>query len=161
MNIREWLTQNKDNYDGGRAEAIKECAEELSVTVKAVQNMASRVWPIWEKNKNGMLSLSKVSVGDKKTDIMQPEEFINGIDIVRQIVDFLNKEVKDGYIEDEKLRRRFEIGMTKWNEIKKLPVWEGRVFVYNTPTGSKTAVWSSRKGIELARETISMARYEL
>ncbi len=123
--------------------------------------MSARVWPIWDKNKNGALTLSKTSVKDKKKDIMQPDEFITGIDIVKQIADFLNSKVKDGYIEDEKLRRRFEIGMSKWGEIKRLPIWDGRIFIYHTPTGQKSAVWSSAKGIELARKTISMARYEL
>ena len=101
----------------------------------------------------------KIQKGSVK-DIMQPDEFISGIDIVKQVVEFLNIEVKDGYIEDEKLRRRFEISIGKWKEIKNLPIFGERMFIYTKPTGQKATVWSSKKGIKTARETISLARYE-
>ena len=118
----------------------------------------------FKKHKGAVISKSvqkriKVQKGSVK-DIMQPDEFISGIDIVKQVIVFLNVEVMDGYIEDEKLRRRFEIGTGKWKEIKNLPVFGERMFIYTKPTGQKATVWSSKKGIKTARETISLARYE-
>ncbi len=175
VTIREWLTKNKSKYANDRKGWVKGCVENLDVSTKAVQNKAAGIWPArgGTKRENplkGLISsvgkdmiitgfVKPVNLTNK--DVMGAEDFITGIDIVRQIMDFLNTIVKDGYIEDSKLRVKFEIGISKWNEVKRLPIWEDRVFVYTTPTGTKATVWSSKKGIELARKTISMARYEL
>ncbi len=159
MNIRQWLTESQDKYKDDRIGGMKACAEALNVSFKSVQNMAAHVWPLWEKNKDQTLSLDIKS--GKSKDIIQPEEFIDSIDVIKHIMDFLNSEVKDGTIEDERLRRRFEIGISKWNEIKRLPIWEGRIFPYTRKDGAKAIVWSSVKTIKRAKETISMTRYEL
>ena len=103
----------------------------------------------------------KIKKSNSSRDIIQSDEFIGGIDVVRQVMAFLNNEIKDNYIEDEKLRRRFEITIGKWKEIKSLPVFNERLFIYTKPTGQKEIVWSSKRGVKMARETISMARYEL
>ena len=148
--IREWLTENRNNYDD-RTRWMKDCAGKLNVSFKSVRNVAAQVWSCRDK-----------VVGRKiSSDVMRPDEFLSSVDVVKHIMDFLDTEVKDGYIEDEKLRRRFEMSISKWNEIKRLVIWDERKFVYIKPNGSKATVWSSAHGIELARKTISMARYEL
>ena len=165
MVIREWLEKNKAKYfeTGLRKEGIIACAEELGMSIGGVQNKAASVWPMKNTKKSLSFSnsLSLTSKRDGTKDILTPDEFISEIDVVRHVMHFLDSEVKDGYIEDEKLRRHFEMGISKWNEVKRLPVWEARIFIYTKPTGQKATVWSSAKGIELARKTISMARYEL
>ncbi len=110
--------------------------------------------------KSAQIRMTKIQKSSVR-DIMHPDEFIGGIDIVKQVMEFLNAEVKDSYIEDEKLRRRFEITIGKWKEIKSLQVFDDRMFIYSKPTGQKATVWSSKKGVKTAKETISMARYEL
>jgi len=82
----------------------------------------------------------KIKKGHSGRDIIQSDEFIGGIDVVKQVMAFLNNEIKDNYIEDEKLRRRFEITIGKWKEIKSLPVFNERLFIYTKPTGQKETV---------------------
>lgn len=79
---------------------------------------------------------------------------------MKRVLDFLNADVKEGYIEDEKLRKRIGVNAAKWKEMVNLPVFESRRLVYFRGDGAKQAVWSSEKGIKKAKETISMARYE-
>lgn len=154
MTIKEWLEANKTEYEGRYKEGIAACMDELGVSIKCVQRKARLVW-----GHQIDAVVNKLPVSDN--DIMAPKEFILGIDIVQKIVDFLNKEVGDGYIEDSKLRRRFEVGQSKWGQIKRLPIFEGRLFIYQAKNGQRATVWSSKNGIEIAKKTISMARYEL
>lgn len=167
MTIGQWLTENQDKYKDDRINGVKACAEAVGVSIKAVQNKAVG-WNMQGKvihnrpiSSPGLISYGGIPKKGNKKDIMQPEDFLAGIDIVQHIMDFLNDELKDGYIEDEKLRRRFEISTTRWNEIKRLPVWDGRIFPYSRKDGAKATVWSSSKGIKKAKATISMTRYEL
>lgn len=172
MTIKEWLNEHRDEYKNDRSGGIKKCAEELGIALKSVQNKVPNIWPAGEfKNVNGRTNRLKTEnqpkiktsnyAHDVKKDIIDADNFINSVDIVKQIMNFLNDEVKDGYIDDEKLRRRFEISTGKWREVQRLPIFEGRIFTYNRPNGSKATVWSSKKGISLAKNTISMARYEV
>ena len=168
MRIEDWLTENKDKWLHDRVAGMKACAEELGCSLKGVQNRAATIWPLGDYPivpRSKSIPKTKINIPDKnvdgRSDIITAKEFISYIDVVQQIIVFLDNEVKDGYIENERLRRRFEIGTTKWKDIQGLPVFEGRVFVYSKPSGSKATVWSSKQGIELARQTISMARYEL
>ncbi len=165
VTIRQWLIENKDKYQDDRINGIKACAKDLNVSIKAIQNKAvgwnAQGMHYSPVSSSGLIPYGSISKKVNKKDIMQPEDFLAGIDIVKHIMDFLNDELKDGYIEDEKLRRRFEISITRWNEIKRLPIWEGRVFPYTRRDGTKATVWSSIKGIKKARATISMTRYEL
>lgn len=165
ITIRKWLEKNREKYQGKRMEGMEACVRDLSFGIKSVQNKAASIWPVIGKEivpitSEGLTGFLK-SKNKNSNDIMHPDDFIGGIDIVKHIMDFLNTEVKDGYIEDEKLRRHFEIGASKWNEIKRLPIWGERMFSYVKANGQKLVVWSSKKGIERARSTISMTRYEL
>jgi len=154
MTIREWLEANKEKYEGRYKEGVAACVTELGVGKKVVQRKARIVWGY---QKERVIDESQV-LGN---DIIAPIDFISGIDIVQKLADFLDTKVMDGYIEDSKLRRRFEIGQSKWNQIKRLPVFEGRLFNYQTRHGQKATVWSSKQGVDVAKKTISMARYEL
>ncbi len=165
MNIRQWLKANKEKYKDDRVQGMKACVKVLNASYKGVQKVAAQEWPYTgnlgrKGNSVGPVAASLMPKSSKK-DIMCPDTFLSGVDIVQHVMDFLESDVKDGYIEDEKLRRRFEIGTGKWSEIKRLPLWEGRFFVYQKSNGQRATVWSSKKGIELARKTISMARYEV
>jgi len=153
MTIREWLEANKEKYEGRYKEGVAACVNELGVDKKCVQRKARLVWGYQKSVASENLPESN--------DIIAPIDFISGIDIVQKIVDFLDTKVMDGYIEDSKLRRRFEMGQSKWNQIKRLPVFEGRLFNYQTRHGQKATVWSSQHGVDVAKKTISMARYEL
>jgi len=169
MNTRQLV---KKLIDEGktRDQVIKMVKRETGKTHDYVRRTFKNLVPGDEDyrfKKNGVAKsqIEKTAVKIKKShsgrDIIQSDEFIGGIDIVRQVMAFLNNEIKDDYIEDEKLRRRFEITIGKWKEIKSLPVFNERLFIYTKPTGQKETVWSSKRGVKMARETISMARYEL
>jgi len=163
LTVREWLTANVEHYDN-RRKWIKDCAEQLQVKRKTVQEMASEILnsdllssiPI--KIQSIKVKSSKISNG---THIISKDKFLLGIDIVKQILTFLDKEVGDSYIENEKLRRHFQISIPKWKEIANLPIFETRKLSYLlNGTGQKNTVWSSKEGIENAKATLSMARYE-
>ena len=156
LTVREWLTKNKSKYED-REKWVEACMEELGVVRKTVMIKARIIWPL-----EGKTQLDSVS-SNKKMDkdfLMDKDEFLTGIDVVKQILGFLDEVVGDAYIEDEKLRRRFEVSLPKWKEICDLPVFEGRRFRYTKGSGQKGIVWSSEAGVEEAKKTISMARYE-
>ena len=96
-----------------------------------------------------------------ETDIIDSDEFISSIDIPRKILIFLDTEVKDGYLPNEKMKTRFKMLSSKWKEIRELPLFANRIFNYTRPDGTRDSVWSSEKGIDLAKNTISMTRYEV
>lgn len=159
--IREWLVKNKSKYKD-RKSLVKACVKELKVNFKSVMNIVPSVWRM---DGHPLPNINNFKKSDKKiktkeTHLMKKDDFLTGIDIVKQILNFLNETVQDSYIEDDKLRRRFEMGITKWKEISELPVFENRQFRYTKGSGQKGVVWSSKKGVEEAKSTISMARYE-
>lgn len=55
--IREWLTANKSQYTD-RQTWMKECANEAKTTYKAVQNIASSIWPF-----DGTINRAKKPLG--------------------------------------------------------------------------------------------------
>ena len=156
--IRQWLKDNKANYDNtveGRKKWIKDCCNILGHSYKTVTGKACQVWPFREAKSCFQ------SNEDSTADIISPNDFIQEIDIVGQVEDFLNNIVKDGYIECEKLRRKFDVPPTKWRELKRLQKFDDRQFTYTKASNKKTTVWSSIKGIQLAKETINMSRYDI
>lgn len=152
--IKEWLTENKDAYTD-RAQWITDCATQLGFNRKAASNVAARIWP--SNKKRDRLALPK----ENGADIINTSTFLDDIDMVKKVLSFLDTEVQDNYIEDERLRRRFGISRPAWKEMCRLPLFEDRRFTYTKAVGgTKTTVWSSKRGVRTARETISLARYE-
>lgn len=123
----------------------------------------TRRWGTWKKSKKEAMKhmgVKEPTVKDTvEKDVIPPDKFLSGVDIVAKVLDFMNKGVKDGYIDDDKLRKRFGISSTKWREMTKLTPFEDRSLRYERD-GKQMVVWSSLRGIERAKKTISMARYE-
>ena len=126
---------------------------ELKVRKDSVWKQMGRLWPRPGKG------IPK-NPEDLIKDVIPPEQFLAEVDDVRKVLDFLNATVKDSYIESDKLRRKFEVSQTRWKEMVQLPVFVDRSLTYDCGGGRKKTVWSSKQGIETARKTISMARYD-
>lgn len=155
LTIRQWLETNREFYGNTikeRRRWIKDCTKKLNFSMKSVSSKACEIWP--ERD------IRNKPISDEE-DVINPEKFIAEIDIVKHVEDFLNNVVKDGYIECEKLRKRLDVSVAKWRELKTLPIFKNRRFIYSKHTGNKTTVWSSEKGIQLAKDTISFSRYEV
>ena len=148
--IKTWLIQNRDKYTD-RKQYINDCIKELNVRRGSVLFKSRFIWPAKEK-----VVIDK----DSEKDIIDPKSFIAEIDIVDKVHKFLDAVVKDGYIEDEKLRKRFDISRTRWKELVRLPIFEDHILTYDCGNARKQTVWSSKEGIQIVRSTVSMARYD-
>lgn len=153
---RQWLEENKSLYNT-REELADACANELGLKRNTVRKKLSQVWPVKSFSKDYCLPDFEHS---SKSDIIATEEFLKSIDVVARLSEFLDENVGDNYIEDEKLRRRMEVSKDRWREIKTLPKFSDRVLTYDCGGGRKKTVWSSVEGISAAKGTISLARYE-
>lgn len=153
MTARQWLVAHRDKYTD-KQQWIKDCADILNQSEKSVASKAN-YHQLWGKEES--LSMPITECGK---DIIPAEDFLNDIDIVKKVLDFLNDTVKDAYVEDDKLRRRLDISQTRWRQMVQLPPFESRSITYDCGGGRKKTVWSSEKGIESARQRISMARYD-
>lgn len=150
--IREWLYKHENEFPT-KKEFVEACAEAVGVKKDSVYNVVAEIWPTKKTD-------TPKSPADLVKDLISPEEFLAEVDDVRKILNFLNEVVTESYIEDEKLRRKFDISHTRWKNLVELPVFEGKSLTYDCGGGRKKTVWSSRKGIEAAKSTISLARYE-
>lgn len=158
---RQWLQKNKEKFAGNRKGWIKTCIKELRVNPKTVYDLTAKIWPNEKRAYCKEIKSTSPTPKFNQKDIISPEEFLKDIDIVQQVLDFLNNEVQDGYVEEDKIKRRFGISISAWKEIGDLPLFIDRKLIYYKSNGGKTIVWSSKKGIEKARQTISMAKYEI
>lgn len=149
--IKEWLTKNKGNYTD-RRQCLDDCAKELKVRRDSVLEQSRFIWPAKEP--------MNLDATDTVKDIITPADFIAEIDIVAKVLGFLDENVKEGYIENEKLRKRFGVSHTKWKELIRLPIFKDRSITYDCGNARKQTVWSSQRGIEIVRSTVSMARYD-
>lgn len=155
MTVKEWLEANKPKYyPDRRREWYHDCAKETGCSLNTVKKYAPRIWPV-----ESGVSARKIK-GSEDKDIIAPEAFLSGIDVVQKVIGILDNVVKDAYIEDDKLRKRAGISRPKWKEVSGLSRFDGRRFTYPTDTGQKITVWSSINGVRKAQETISMSRYE-
>jgi hypothetical protein len=157
MTARQWFGKHMHkytDYDKCRKACIKATKKDHSTVRKTLKS-------IWEGEIPERRCGPAVKPVDATTDdIIDKKDFLGSVDVVAQILKYLDTDVKDAYIENDKLRRKFGIGTDKWRDIVRLPVTEGRSISYNDRTGRRTTVWSSKKGIDAAKETISMARYD-
>ena len=44
--IREWLTEHRGEYPDDRYNWLRDCQKELGVTLRAVQNVGAKLWPV-------------------------------------------------------------------------------------------------------------------
>ena len=154
MTARKWLIANRDLYSD-RRQWIKDSAKTLSQSEKSVATKANQ-HQLWNKERVRMTKSDECG-----KDIIPAEDFLNDIDIVKKVLDFLNETVADSYIEDDKLRRKLDISQSRWRQMTQLPPFENRSITYDCGGGRKKTVWSSEEGIEAARQRISMARYDI
>jgi hypothetical protein len=163
ITTREWLKANMKKYKDYE-KCKNACMKATKKTSSTVRKCLNEMW----KGERGDSRCAdgkakKHTVVDSEIsmeDIIDKKSFLGSVDIVAQILEYLDEVVKDSYVDNEKLRRKFNLGSEKWRDISRLPVMEGRTLSYNDRDGRKTTVWSSKKGIAAAKETISMARYD-
>lgn len=149
LTVREWLEQNMEKYTDYDA-CFKACMKKTKRDPSTIRKYMKNMWEFEEE-------VEELPSGE---DIIDKKDFLGSIDIVAKVLEYLDTVVRDAYIENDKLRRKFGINTTKWRDILRLPVMDGRSLSYNDREGRKITVWSSKKGINAAKETISMARYD-
>jgi len=164
--VKEWLEANMDKYDDYN-KCRMACTKSTKRDPSTVRKYMKRMWtkPIADnrvasRTPGRNIAGRGVTEEPSPEDIIDKKAFLGSVDLVAQVINYLDDVVKDAYIENEKLRRKFGIGNDKWRDIVRLPVMAGRNLAYNDRDGRKTTVWSSKKGIEAAKATISMARYD-
>lgn len=161
MTAREWVKEHYHEYHD-RTELCKACMEALgkhpSVIRRAINNL-NITYPSGLIKGPVARATEDPEQGDP-SDIIAPKEFLQDVDIISRIDNFLNKTVKNSYIPDEKLRQRFNIGKERWKEIRSTPIFLARQFTYSDLDNRKNTVWSSEYGVEQAKQAISMSRYD-
>ena len=114
------MTGNPEYPD--RKSMIKACHEVMGGNITHVRNT---VYEEFRRTEGLSMPKARTSVPIER-DLISPDIFLNEIDLVKQVRDFLNNTVKDSYIEDDKLRRRLEISIPRWKEICQLPIFAER-----------------------------------
>ena len=151
--IKVWLRDVGPRFEV-RSEMVRACAKELGVSEKSVRNYVVGVL-----GEVAVVGGTKRRKKRKKVKVLEKGKFLESVDCVGKVVRFLDKVVGENYIEEEKLRRKFEISQVRWRELLRLKVFEGRRISVEQE-GRKVTVWSTRKGIEELRDTVNMSRWE-
>ena len=160
--VVEWLEKNADKYSS-KADCVHGCVAALKCGERTVYKKIAALNLVWDCEGNPTVATQAApkKSGKGGKDIIPADQFLGKLDKVAAITKYLDDEVKDSYIEDDRLRRRFGFGKDKWRDVNSLPCFEGRVFSFlDSESGRKVTVWSSKRGIENARSTISMDRYD-
>lgn len=149
-----WLMEHADNYKT-RMACAQDCMKKFGCHRATVYKRQLALGLSWEEDPKPQAKKRRES-----TEVLPADKFLGKIDRVKQVLDYLNDELGDDYIEDDKLRRRFGIPKDRWREMVGLPCFESRVFSFmDGETQRRMTVWSSKVGIEKAKRTISMDRY--
>lgn len=141
--IEKWLEERFDRYD--KDALIAKRIEEFGSPMHIVEAKYRRV---------------EQRMGCNGGDIISAECLLNSVDDVSRVSDFLEAEVGDNYIDEEKLRVKMEVSKTKWDRLKNLSVFEGRRLSVEQK-GKRVTLWSSAAGIQALKDHISMAKYEV
>lgn len=154
--VERFLRENIEDYNNIE-ELIKVCAHNFHISKDKISKVFKDI-AVFNKS-NSFLKFKQEK--NNNSEIIDASSLLSSLDIVAKIKEYLNNVVKDNYIDNDVLRDKFDISREKWKEVISLQIFEARIFSYkDARSGKRTIVWSSKKGIKVAKSTISMSRYE-
>lgn len=154
ITAQAWVEEHGHKYTD-RRKLFHACQKATGKSRSGVNAAIAAIWC----GKPGTTKVPKPA--PSADDIIPADDLLRALDVPKMILEELD-EVGDAYIEESKLQRRINCSRQQWREAVSKSIFKDHRIVINDHTNNnrRMTIWSSKRGIKAARNTLSMGRYD-